>query len=98
MTQGAAIRAAVRAGARRQGERHNTQHGRGCAATQPGQTCDTARPGLQHSVVHAQAGLRLGTLCTRLSFDSVHCSESQFGTLFMNTVHERCSRGLKKMK
>ena len=36
------------------------------------------------------------TLCTQLSFDSVHCSESLFGTLFMNTVHEHCSRGFLK--
>ena len=28
------------------------------------------------------------TLCTQLSFDSVHCSESLFGILFMNTIHE----------
>ena len=27
-------------------------------------------------------------LCTQPSFDSVHCYELLFGTLFMNTVHE----------
>ena len=27
-------------------------------------------------------------LCTQPSFDSVHCSESLFGSLFMNTVHK----------
>ena len=31
-------------------------------------------------------------------FDSVHCSESLFGTLFMDTVHEHCSRGFQKNK
>ena len=43
----------------------------------------------------AQAGPRVGALCTRLSFDSGHCFESLFGTLFMNTVHEHCSRSFK---
>ena len=36
------------------------------------------------------------TWCTQSSFDSMHCSESLFGTLFMNTVHEQCSQGFKK--
>ena len=30
----------------------------------------------------------VGALCTQLSFNSVHCFESLFGTRFMNTVHE----------
>ena len=49
-----------------------------------------ARPATRRSAraVCAQAGPRLGALCTRLSFDSGHCSESLFGTLFMSTVHE----------
>ena len=46
----------------------------------------------------AQPRLWVAALCTRLSFDSVHCSESLFGTLFIDTVHEHCSRGLKKIK
>ena len=41
--------------------------------------------------VRAQPGPRVGALCTRLSFDSVHCSESLFGTMFKNTVHEHYS-------
>ena len=51
---------------------------------------DQARPDTSRSAraVCAQAGPRVGALCTRLSFDSVHCSESLFGTLFMSTVHE----------
>ena len=67
----------------------------GAPATRPGQACDIAGPGLQpgqarlatrHSAraVCEQAGPRVGALCTRPSFDSVHSSES----LFMNTVHE----------
>ena len=59
------------------------RHGRACVATRR-----SAR------VMCAQAGLRVGALCTRLSFDSVHCSESLFRTLFMNIVNEHCSRGL----
>ena len=43
-----------------------------------------------------QARPRLGALCTRLSFDSVLCSESLFGILFMNNVHEHCLRGFQK--
>ena len=35
-------------------------------------------------------------LCSQPSFDSVHCSESLFRTLFMDTVHEHCSRGFQK--
>ena len=53
-----------------------------------------ARPTTRCSAcaVCAQAGPRMGALCTRLNFDSVHCSESLLGhrsrTLFMSTVHE----------
>ena len=34
-------------------------------------------------------------LYTRTSVDSVHCLQSLFGSLFMVTVHEHSSRGLK---
>ena len=44
------------------------------------------------------AWVRVCTWCTQPSLDSVHHSESLFGTLFMNTVHEHCSRGFKKKK
>ena len=64
--------------------------GRGCDTAQ-GTARDTAGPGLRHGAVCAQAGPRVGALCTRLGFDSMHCSESLFGKLFMNTVHEHCS-------
>ena len=70
------------------------------AATRPGTGEIRSRGGPRHDlacglgVVHAQPGPRVGALCTRLSFDSVHCSES----LFVNTVHEHCSRGFKKKK
>ena len=36
--------------------------------------------------VGAQVGFRVCTWCTQPSFDSVHCSESLFGTLFISTV------------
>ena len=39
-----------------------------------------------------QAGLRLGALCTRLSFELNALFQSLFGPLFMNTVHEHCSQ------
>ena len=69
--------------------------------------CDMARRGLQHGeakpatrcsalAVCVQARPRVGALCTRLSFDSVHYSESLFGTMFMNTVLEHSSRGFQK--
>ena len=60
----------------------------GAPVTRPGQAYDTARQGLRHGAVCAQVGPRVGALCTRLSFHSVHYSESLFGTLFKNTVHE----------
>ena len=60
------------------GARHGSQH----------TACDTAGPDLRHSAVCSQARPRVGTLCTQLSFDSVHCSESLFWTLFMNTIHK----------
>ena len=37
--------------------------------------------------VHA-GWARVCTWCTQPSFDTVHCFESLFGTLFMSTVHE----------
>ena len=49
------------------------RHGMGCLRY------DTA--------VCVQAGARVGALCTRLNFDSMHCSESLFG---------HCSRGFQK--
>ena len=36
----------------------------------------------------AQPGPWVCALCTRPSFDLVHCYESLFGSLFMNIVHE----------
>ena len=53
------------------------RHDRACAATRPGQAYDMEN-------LCAQAGPKVGALCTRLSFDSMHCSES----LFMSTAHE----------
>ena len=72
------------------------RHCRACAATRPSMRCDMTWPGPRHGVMRAQAGPRVGILFTRLSFDIVHYSESLFGTLFMNTVHEHCSRGFQK--
>ena len=54
------------------------------------------RPGLRHCTVCAHVGPRVGAVCTRLSLDSVHCSESHFGTLLMNTIHDHYSQGFKK--
>ena len=69
--------------------------------------CDTARGGPQYGasahqdmVPSAQPGRSVSatrvpwvcTLCTRPSFDSVHCFES----LFMNTVHEVFKKKKKK--
>ena len=61
------------------------RHGRG-------QACDTAQ--CTRSVRAGWA--RMCTWCTPLNFDSMHCSESLFGTLFMKTVHEHCSRFFSK--
>ena len=67
----------------------------GTGATQPGRRprYDSAHTTTRRSAraAYAQPGPWVGALCTRLSFDSVHCFESLFGTLFMNTVHEHCS-------
>ena len=53
-----------------------------------------AKPATQRSAraVCGQAGPRVGALCTRLTFDFVHYSESLFGTLFISTVHEVCKK------
>ena len=60
--------------------RHSARHGRARLTTRPYQACYTAQC--------TQVGPRVGALCTRFSFDLMHCSESLFGTLFMSTVHE----------
>ena len=36
------------------------------------------------------------SLCTQPSFDPVHCLQSLFGALFMDTSHEHCSWSFKK--
>ena len=61
------------------------------ATTQP--SAQRAR-GLGPSV--PASWVRVCTLYTRLSFDSVHYTKSLFRSLFMNTVLEHCSRGFKK--
>ena len=68
------------------------RHGQARPATRPGQACDIARPDLRHGVGCTQPRPRLGALCTRLSFDSMHC----FQSLFWNTVHEHYSRDFSK--
>ena len=60
--------------------------------------CDTARPGLRNSAGCAQAGPRLGALCTRPSFGLNALFQSLFGPLFMNTVHKNFSFFLNKLK
>ena len=64
-----------------------------CARYTASVRCDTVGHGLgavrtRRARACAQLGFRVCTLCTQPSFDSVHCSESLFGSLFMNTVHE----------
>ena len=69
------------------------------ATTRPSARCDTAlcvRPGRSARTACAQPGPWECALCTRPSFDSVHYSESLFGSLFMNIVHEHCSLGFQK--
>ena len=51
----------------------------------------TRRPARGLGVVGAQVGFRVCILCTQPSLDSVHCSESLFESLFMNTIHEHYS-------
>ena len=38
----------------------------------------------------ARPGFWVCALCTQPSFDSVHCLQSLFGSLFMSTTHEHC--------
>ena len=74
------------------------RHGLVCATIQPSARHDTtpcARPG--HSGIAAWVqGVHLVHLTQFWTQCTV--SESLFGTLFMNTVHEHCSRGFKKNK
>ena len=69
------------------------------ATIRPGEACDTA-PGVpRQSRPSAQPR---PWVCAHCALDSVltQCtvSESLFGTLFMNTVHEHYSRGFRKNK
>ena len=66
----------------------------------PGLRHGQARPATRHSArtVCTQAEPRVGALCTRLSFDSMHCYESLFGKLFMSTVHEVFKKNKNKIK
>ena len=62
-------------------QRHGPRHGRGRPRYGRGVP--------RHGARSVRAGwVRVYALYTRLSFDSVNYSESLFGTLFMNTVHE----------
>ena len=73
---------------------HKPRYGR----AQAHDTAPNARSVRDLGAMGAQLGFRVCTLCTQPSFDSMHCSESLFGTLFMRTVHEHCSRGFQKKK
>ena len=66
--------------------------------TAPSASCDTAlctRPGCSARAAWVPW---VCSLCTQPSFDSMHCFESLFGSLFLNTVHGHCSRGFQKNK
>ena len=57
----------------------------GFGASQPRHGPACPRPGRCAHAVCAQPG---SVECAPCALDSVHCSESLFGTLFMSTVHE----------
>ena len=57
------------------------------ATTRPNTHHDTALCAQPEQSGRA-AWVRVCTWCTQPSFDSVHCSESLFRTLFMSTVHD----------
>ena len=46
--------------------------------------------------VCSRHGFWVCALCTQPSFVTVHCLQSLFGSLFMDTVHEHCSQVKKK--
>ena len=85
--------------------RHRPRYGRACVATRPGVGYDTTttRCLVRHDTADPACSVRAARvrwvciLCTQLSFDSGHCFESLFGVLFMNTVHEHCSRDFRKI-
>ena len=52
----------------------------------PGLRHDQARPATRRNVCVGWA--RVCTWCTQPNFDSVHCFQSLFEPLFMNTVHK----------
>ena len=99
-------------GATRRRERHDTarahgntgprygrlclRHGRPQAMPRHGVLC--ARPWRSARGLCAQAEPRCAPSAPDPVLDSVHCFQSLFGTLFMNTVHEHCSRGFQKKK
>ena len=61
------------------------QYGRAQAATRPTTWPRHGRPGRS---VRAARVCWVCTLCTQPNFDSGHCFELLFGSLFTNTVHE----------
>ena len=68
-------------------------------ASRPSQAYDAAKPGLRHSVVCMRAG-SVGCALVHPTQFLTQCivSESLFGTLLMNTVHEHCTQNFSKKK
>ena len=59
----------------------------GRARDRAGEAFDKALCARPRRNVHVARVRWVCTWCTRLSFNSMHCSESLFGTLFMSIVH-----------
>ena len=74
-------------------------------ATRPATGYDMAHDNVETRLAWAQCDrlvrggwVKVCTWCTQPNFDLVHCFQSLFGTMFMNTVHEHYSRGFQKKK
>ena len=78
-------------------------------ATLPATSCDIAGAGPQHDATTSHDTARCHGLCSQavlgcapgasnLVWTQCTVSESPFGTLFMNIVHEHCSQNFSKKK
>ena len=74
---------------------HDTA-GPGHDTTEPGLRHDQARPATRRNVRAGWA--RVCTWCTQPSFDTVHCFQSLFRPLFMNTIHKIFQKNEIKIK
>ena len=88
--------ARVSAAIRPRGAYDTTNAGPRYGATAPPDTSQCALPGRSARGLCEQAGFRVCTWCTNPVLTQCTVLSHCLGTLFMNTVHEHCSRGFQK--